>query len=149
MKYLKLFEMFNEVEKNEFFLHLISKGKVKTPNGMVSDNEVDEISESELLKIKSVFKSEYIYSLGYISVASRGKKSKVELLKQMPGSEKLKVVTIIKLKDEWFLAYFKQYEFQDKPFPFKEYYYKCDQIDGLLSCLNKVKQILWYGYHKD
>jgi len=108
MKHLKIYERFTnffEVDQKEFLIHLISKGTVRTPNGMVSNEEVESFTELEIDSIKSLLGDEYRYDNTWISQASREKMSKLEISSKEQQSkfsdpyDLVKSYVVIKLRD--------------------------------------------------
>ncbi len=149
MKYLKIYEGFSNfysISENDFLMSLRTNGQVKTPNGMVSNEEVESFTKLELNSIKSLLGDKYTYDNTWISEASRKKMSKLDIsLKDQSGyhtdregfkrkyrSDIINSYVIIKLRDEWFLL-------EDMTDLSSHQYYKCDQIEGLLKLIEHIK----------
>jgi hypothetical protein len=135
MKYIKLFESFDIIPERDFYLNFISNGFEKTSNGMLNNDEVENLTNSDLLKIKSLLGDKYKYTLASISEASNMKNSRLDVYEDTYTAGE--TFFIVKLRDDWFMVYFK------KEISYKNThtsYYKCDQIDGLLNCLSSIKE---------
>lgn len=95
-----------------------------------------DFNQEEIGKINNIG---YKFSLSkYYSKYDRYK----EVLKTSEShKEKLIDITIVKTQDEWFYVDCYIKDKNNKYAPIIKYY-RCDQMDGLLECLKKIKNII-------
>ncbi len=149
MKHLKLFEnfknFFEEIDHVQYNKYLFGE-KWNDENDETIDVYADDyefyldltdlskywvdFNQEEIGKINNIG---YKFSLSkYYSKYDRYK----EVLKTSEShKEKLIDITIVKTQDEWFYV---DCYIKDK----NNKYYRCDQMDGLLECLKKIKNII-------
>ena len=125
MKYLKLFEM-----NNKSFIRI----DLRTYTDSITAESVDDISTSDRRSIREIFGLEFYFQTNY---QIRWELPSIECVILIYKDGKHLICAITKLKDEWFLVkYFPEASDEDYRF------YKCDQIDGLVDCLNLIRQFI-------
>ena len=118
MKYLKLFE------NSKYFSEVRSQ--------IFDTSNVENFTDSELFSIKSLL-GNGDYRFQDVDRPSKKFRSKLIIYLSRLGPPKY---VIVKLTDEWF--YVQVYS----SFPPSVYtYYKCDQFEGLIKCLEKSQSI--------
>lgn len=141
MNHLKLYENFKDFEEvnyDDFF---------KERNRVLTDDEVDEFSKSELFEITKIL-SGYVYMTRNISQSSRSKSVLLDIHKRkgkdkfgQPTYENSPSFKVMKFSDDWFLLIDNTNLLKRSRGYRSQRYYKCDQIYGVVNCLKSITSV--------
>jgi hypothetical protein len=126
MVYLKSFNESSRINSSKFDEDIINNGRVKE---IFTDYEYDIITRTI---ISSENYNSNLFGKDANYIRRNGFQGSIVVDNHMTNSN----ICIFKVKDEW---YYISINIRKNPNILKQYFYRCDQLDELLSTLKKLK----------
>lgn len=139
-KFIKIFEEFGigyeQIETDNDFEHTPFAIGPLNPFNKYDQFSSDKAEKFTLEEINKVKDNVIELLIGDVK-SSKTDKNLIyfELYKSIGAKEFRKLVTVYKYRDEWFSVTAEKLSGLDMMI-----FYKCDQLDGLMNCLNNIKE---------